>query len=129
MAVARSLLSWEPTVCNDPGMMVHGGLPTAWAWLVALAMLLLAFRAWQTPQEAGGRRSSSIAAWPALGPLVREVLRTPWLLLALKLIVAGLFLLVIVAGLFGTPIPERNLATTLTWGSNLANWILKRPAN
>jgi ferredoxin len=29
--------------------------------------------------------------------------------------VAALFLLVIAAGLYGTPVPERNLATTLTW--------------
>ncbi|MGD8741961.1 MAG: 4Fe-4S binding protein, partial [Granulosicoccaceae bacterium] len=36
-------------------------------------------------------------------------------LFVLKAIVAVLFLLVIAAGLFGTPIPERNLATTLTW--------------
>jgi polyferredoxin len=41
--------------------------------------------------------------------------RSPAIRLALKLVTVALFLLVIAAGLFGTPIPERNLATVLTW--------------
>ncbi len=47
-----------------------------------------------------------------------------WPLLTLKLVVTGLFLLVIFAGAFGTPIPARNLATVLTWNLWWAGLIL-----
>jgi len=38
-----------------------------------------------------------------------------WILFSLKLLMVSLFLLVIAAGLFGTPVAERNIATVLTW--------------
>ncbi|GMQ83474.1 MAG: 4Fe-4S binding protein [Gammaproteobacteria bacterium] len=38
-----------------------------------------------------------------------------WPFLTLKLLLVILFLLVIIAGLYGTPIPARNIATVLTW--------------
>ncbi|MDQ6958533.1 MAG: 4Fe-4S binding protein [Mariprofundaceae bacterium] len=38
-----------------------------------------------------------------------------WPILTLKLLLVTLFLLVIIAGLYGTPIPARNIATVLTW--------------
>jgi polyferredoxin len=40
---------------------------------------------------------------------------SPWPLVTLRIGVVAFFLLAIGAGLWGTPIPERNLATTLTW--------------
>jgi polyferredoxin len=52
---------------------------------------------------------------PVLGTIARLLNTGPWPLLILKVVVAALFLLVIAAGLFGTPVPERNLATMLTW--------------
>jgi hypothetical protein len=41
----------------------------------------------------------------------------PWLLFIVKLVVVVLFVIIIVSGLFGTPLAERNVATVLTW-----NW-------
>jgi polyferredoxin len=46
---------------------------------------------------------------------MRWLTSSPWPLLALKLVTVILFLLIIVAGLYGTPIPERNIATAVTW--------------
>ncbi len=50
-----------------------------------------------------------------MGHWIRLFTTRPWPLVTLKLLVVALFLLIIVAGLFGTPIPERNIATVLTW--------------
>jgi len=57
----------------------------------------------------------NLASVPIIGKWVRNLIASRWLLLSLKLIVVGLFLLIIVAGLQGTPVPERNIATVLTW--------------
>ena len=67
-----------------------------------------------------GQRASLIAQYslarlPWLGPRLHRIMRQPWLLAGLRILTAAVFLLVIAAGLFGSPIPERNLATVLTW--------------
>ncbi|MCB1735708.1 MAG: 4Fe-4S binding protein [Gammaproteobacteria bacterium] len=106
-------------------MMTHPGLPTAWVW--GVAAIAVAMFLWNAAAPVAGR-AAGFNAWSAiprgrLGRGIREwlldatlpILRTPWLLLTLRLLVATLFIMVIAAGLFGTPIPERNLATVLTW--------------
>lgn len=97
--------------------MTHPGLPEAWQWLVAVFMLIALLRVLlQRPGTLAARSATiDVDRLPLLGPLARFFNASPWPLLLLKAVVAGLFLLVIAAGLFGTPIPERNLATTLTW--------------
>jgi polyferredoxin len=40
---------------------------------------------------------------------------SPWPQVIVKLAFVALFVLIIIAGLFGNPLPERNIATTLTW--------------
>lgn len=57
----------------------------------------------------------NLAATPLLGKGIRVLTRSPWLLLGVKALLVALFLLVILAGLYGTPIAERNFATVLTW--------------
>jgi polyferredoxin len=96
--------------------MTHPGLPLQWALLVIAALVLLPLWALLTsaPMHYQQRRWS-LAQLPLLGLMVQGMARNPGLLLVLKLIFVGLFLLIIYAGLWGTPIPERNLATTLTW--------------
>ncbi len=103
-------------VCTSPGVMAHPGLPAFWVFMVLAGMLLVT--GWwlvQMPSAtvtAGGR---TLAALPLLGPAVRYLSRSAGVLTLLRLITATLFLLVIYAGLFGTPLAERNLATVLTW--------------
>jgi hypothetical protein len=48
-------------------------------------------------------------------PGVRSLLRHPWFPLVVQLPVVLLFGLVVTAGLFGNPAPERNIAPILTW--------------
>ena len=96
--------------------MTHPGLPLAWA-LCVIAFIALAtlWAVWApAPGEFRARRLS-LEKIPALGSLSRYLVRRLWPLLVLKVLFAIVFLLVIVAGLWGSVIPERNLATTLTW--------------
>lgn len=98
------------------GMMAHPGMPTGWVELVlAVMMLMVAWAIWIPARTAGPRSAFSLAHLPVIGPLARKMLLMPWLLLALRIVAAAIFLLAIYAGLFGTPLPERNLATMLTW--------------
>lgn len=96
--------------------MTHPGLPELWLWF-ALAVMSLAVL-WvlaRSPSESATQGSVNVERIPLLGQLARLFAASPWPLLILKFISVALFLTVIAAGLFGTPIPERNLATTLTW--------------
>ncbi|HEB56279.1 MAG TPA: 4Fe-4S binding protein [Gammaproteobacteria bacterium] len=97
-------------------IMTHPGLPEPWGYIVWGFMLVLGV--WsltaKVPQELQ-RRTLNLEAFWLIRPLVRFMLHSPWPLRLLKLVVVGLFLLVIIAGLYGTPIAGRNLATVLTW--------------
>lgn len=109
-------------VCRTDGtlVMTHPGLPESWGLVILTAMILTV--AWavvvpmavKTPATTGAG-ALTLARLPVLGDWVRQLAASRWALLALKLAMVALFLLVIAAGLFGTPIPERNLATVLTW--------------
>ncbi|MDH5778370.1 MAG: hypothetical protein OEZ33_09175 [Gammaproteobacteria bacterium] len=97
----------------DEGM-VHAGLPPGWVLLVIAVMLMMIIvnrAAYATTRTDTGSKSYM----PIAGEYIKPLVTTPWLLLSIRIIVASIFLLVIYAGLFGTPIPERNLATVLTW--------------
>jgi ferredoxin len=61
------------------------------------------------------KKSISMVEWPVIGPMVMLLTRQVWLLLGLKVVFVSLFVLIIVAGLWGSPLPERNIATVLTW--------------
>ena len=95
-------------------MMTHPGLPSAWGFVIGIAMLLISLWAlWAPFSEAMLKRHYNLAQ--CFGGLMRWAHLKPGFLFSLKLIVVALFLWVIAAGLFGTPIAERNLATVLTW--------------
>ncbi len=66
-------------------------------------------------QEMRPARHINLAARAGVGRLVRYATTRPTVLFAIKLVLAALFLLIIAAGLYGTPIAERNAATVLTW--------------
>ncbi|HHQ13539.1 MAG TPA: 4Fe-4S binding protein, partial [Chromatiales bacterium] len=96
--------------------MTHPGLPAGWAVGVVTGMVLLIVWALISPAPRPPRLTGlSLARLPGIGPVVSRIVTTPWVLLVLKLVMVGLFGLVIFAGLYGTPIPGRNLATVLTW--------------
>ena len=96
--------------------MTHAGLPDTWLWfslaLMSLAVIWILLR---TSGHSSTQRFINVERIPVLGQMARLFAISPWPLLILKFISVGLFLTVIAAGLFGTLIPERNLATTLTW--------------
>lgn len=96
--------------------MTHPGLPETWLWLVLAAMIVGLLQALirqpKSPRLFGFIQVENI---PFAGQLAVLFSKSPWLLIILKFISVSLFLMVIAAGLFGTPIAERNLATTLTW--------------
>ncbi|HCX87752.1 MAG TPA: hypothetical protein DG761_06985 [Gammaproteobacteria bacterium] len=97
-------------------VMTHPGLPQAWAIGVWLFMIAVTVRAILVP--AGAKlvpQHHNIAQLPVIGDVVRLLTRRTWPLITLKILLIGLFLLIIISGLFGTAIPERNIATVLTW--------------
>ena len=104
--------------------MTHPGLPQYWAIIIWSFMILLSIRAlimpgiWtQTPHitHIKKQRTISLAHIRFFRPIVQFLALTPWPLFLLKLVMVVIFLLIIFAGLYGTPIAERNIATVLTW--------------
>jgi polyferredoxin len=107
----------EAAAESDEGMsMLHPGLPTS--WLVPTTIAIFAIALWslfaRLPSETPAR-TANLATLPLIGPVVRFINRSPYPLLVIKFVSVAVFLLVIVAGLFGTAYPEHNLATALVW--------------
>lgn len=96
--------------------MTHPGLSLTWALLVGVATLMIA--GWSlvkpTPKARPGRHFN-LSRFPLVGTLIVRLTTSRALLLGLKLLMVAFFITVIVAGLFGTPIAERNFATLITW--------------
>ncbi len=96
--------------------MTHPGLPFAWVLAICVFMLVLSANVLlRNPVPRGTAKTISLANIPVLGAFVRGVTGTPVLLLLLKIAAVCLFMLIIAAGLSGSQIPERNIATVLTW--------------
>ena len=96
--------------------MVHPGITPDWVLLVLFAMSLIVIRTLLLkPASAGETRGISFARIPGIQPYLRMMLTRPWVLVGFRLFAVAVFLLVIYAGLFGNPVPERNIATVLTW--------------
>lgn len=109
-------IDWSQLVCKSPGMMVHPGMPPEWVIVVLVSFVMATVLAWRrdTParQVMNHVRHLSI---PYISLYASKLVSGPWVLVTIRIVMAAIFLLVITAGLFGTPIAERNLATTLTW--------------
>lgn len=96
--------------------MTHPGLPATWAAVVLVIVgLLSVWTLLAAPPQPQRGAILSLARLPGIGGAISRMVTTPWVLLPLKILMVGLFLLVIFAGLFGSPIPERNIATVMTW--------------
>ncbi len=96
--------------------MTHPGLPDYWGLIIIVFVSLSVLWAILSPSPTQVRSSVlSLAKLPLIGTGVRNLVTSRWVLLSLKLLMVGFFLLIIFAGLYGTPIAERNIATILTW--------------
>ncbi len=96
--------------------MTHPGLPEYWLYSVWFFMLLIS--AWillRKIPEVNKSTYYSLNDKPFVKSLINFLTQSVWPLFLLKIIAVGFFILVIVSGLKGTPIPERNIATVLTW--------------
>jgi len=92
--------------------MTHPGLPEFWYYSVWLFMLVLSV--WLLLQKSSKKIKQNYFSLNKFS-LINSVVQLTWPLLLLKVISVSFFLLIIVAGLKGTPISERNIATVLTW--------------
>ncbi len=96
--------------------MTHPGLPDYWGVFIIGFMLLSSL--WLIARPSPKHIHSSVLSLvniPFIGSGIRRLVSSRWVLLSLKIFMVALFLLIIIAGLFGTPIAERNIATLLTW--------------
>lgn len=105
--------------------MTHPGLPellayTIWGFMFLLGMGLL----FKVDYSRFSIIKNNIATPKSISSIIVFITQSRWLLFAIKLVVVALFLLVIYSGLMGTQIPERNLATVLTWNIWWAGLIL-----
>ena len=127
MTTSTSILDWSQLITtSENGMMIHPGLPPIWVEAVLSVMLLVsAWAIWapasvtasqSSPNQPGPNPSNQGSILlPFFGQRLRTAITKPWLQFGLRIFVVIIFLAVIIAGLFGTPLAERNLATTLTW--------------
>jgi len=96
--------------------MMHPGLPLSWGLFIFATMLVFVVLACLFPIP--NKRHTAVfnlARVPLIGSAIQRMAASVWVLLSLKLLMVLFFLTVIVAGLFGTPVAERNFATVVTW--------------
>ncbi len=98
--------------------MVHPGLSADWVLLVLVSMALLSAWMMRTLSSATSQHTIglvSLSRLPLIGHTIQNMITHPVVITVLRIITSIVFLLVIAAGLFGTQVAERNIATTLTW--------------
>jgi len=94
---------------------MHPGIPFGWVLTAGICALLLAAWALIAPRRYVEYVPKQ-ASQQGFGHRLTTLLVTSgWPMLVLKLLLATLFLLIIIAGLYGTPIPALNFATVVTW--------------
>ncbi len=130
--------------------MFHKGVPIELIITIAVFMLLTSIWALiSSPKQSTNRYKLSLAQIPLLGLVFKYLGQHRLILLILKTTFALIFLIIIWAGLWGTPIVERNIATSVTWNlwwtgvviailltgsgwcavcpwDTIANWLVKR---
>lgn len=85
----------------------------AWVWAVGIIGIIIVIRALLIPPAAISTNKTVSHRKSRSGLLT--IVTNPWPQLLLRIVVASLFLLVIYAGIAGTPVAERNFATVVTW--------------
>lgn len=103
-------MNWDWLLLPPEEAMAHPGMPGGWAGMVLAGILLLVAWAILIPVRSGPlHKLPSLALLPVIGPVVRKILVVPWVLLALRIVVAAIFLLVIYAGLWERHSPSATL--------------------
>ncbi|MBF0459792.1 MAG: 4Fe-4S binding protein [Magnetococcales bacterium] len=108
----------QSTYClpDDAHLMIHPGMPPTWGWAILVGVCLIAgYALLAKPPATRPARFWPLQRLPLLGPLQTFLTASPWPLVVLRLITTAVLLLVMAAGLWGVPWPERNFATTFTW--------------
>ena len=108
----------KSTYCLPDGttLMLHPGMPPIWGWAILAGVVLIAVYALLAARPAARpARGWPLSRLPVLAALQTFLTASPWPLVVLRLITTAILLLVMATGLWGTPWPERNFATTLTW--------------
>lgn len=96
--------------------MTHPGLPEVWGFIIVSVMILTGLWVLISPTPIKIHSSIfNLVNIPVVGKSIRNMAGNRWLLLSLKFLTVSIFLLIIFSGLYGTSIPERNIATILTW--------------
>ena len=96
--------------------MMHPGLPEFWSYIVWAFMLMLSlWFVFKTPSKQITTVPVNLSNIKLIKPFVDVLINSYWPLTVLKIAVLIVFMLVIYAGLIGSPVPERNIATVLTW--------------
>lgn len=107
------------TASADHGMaMNHPGLP--FGWIVLIILVTAAIFGWAMGVDAPIKKkpaTKNLADVPIVGRLIDLLSASPIPLFVLKVVTVTAFILVVVAGFFGTVYPDINLATVLVW-----NW-------
>jgi len=95
----------------------HPGLPEIWGMFIWGFMIAVAIWAFLrgAPDSSISSQYISLDKITLLKPVIKFLTRSQFPLLFLKIISVSFFILIIYAGLNGTPIAERNIATVLTW--------------
>jgi len=98
--------------------MTYPGLPIDWG--VGVLVLMLAISLWLliSPNLLTTTARTSklyLSRLPLLGQWAHRMTVRAWPLLTIKITVTAIFILIIVAGLSGSQIPQRNIATLFTW--------------
>ncbi|PCK07912.1 MAG: hypothetical protein COA42_11805 [Alteromonadaceae bacterium] len=96
--------------------MTHPGLPLFWVVIIVTAMLAIIIWALMTKAPVSyEKKELSLTKVPFIGGVFRYLSVQTLPLLILKVLVAFVFIVIVTAGLWGTPIVERNIATSITW--------------
>ena len=95
----------------------HPGIPMVWIWPVIVFIVLVSVWTIFTKEPQQRKMwSFNLVDVPGLRWLVLYLNTSPQPLAMIKLISVAVFLLIIGTGFFGSPWPERNLATVFVWG-------------
>jgi len=114
----------EHLVYDTKNMMTHVGLPVLYAEICLLILVFVAIKFSLKKKNQGVPtlihkiKNREFLKTKLLGfiPYSLNILfKRKIFLLSFKIIIAALFILTIISGLFGTQLPAKNLATMLTW--------------
>jgi len=99
-----------------PSRPLMPGVPNWLFYTIALLILALSFVLFEVEGRRRARSARRRLRFDFMRlPGLARLLGRPWFRLSLQLPIVTVFVLILCAGLFGNPAPERNIAPVLTW--------------